>query len=243
MNNIQELFEHAVLNQQTNIGKLKKDFNSSKIRVASIDDFFSISLSKHLEEVFPIPSIKSDLKSKRYQIGKHIVSRDSGNLDLLHDSLKTMLSCFKSEIFVKFIAEVTDSPDLLPDYDDWGAGVQQTIRGGYLKKHIDSPYKDSARNLFRRINTIFYLNSNWNDSYNGNLEIWDDDKKLEPLFSIKPVINRLIIFETSSFSWHGHTKPLQCPEGMTRKSIAQFYYSQDNGMQNKIQEDPLWSIQ
>lgn len=241
VNSIQNIFKNTIKNQYVDIEKFKQIFNSSKVRFVSIDNLFPIELSEYLENLFPEPSIKSDLKSKNYQIGKHIISKDSGNLDLLDVSLIKMLECFKSQYFVDFIKEITDIQDLLPDHDDWGAGIHQTTKGGFLKRHIDTPYKENKKNLFRRINTILYLNSNWKDSYNGNLEIWDDEKKIDPNFSIKPIINRLVIFETSSFSWHGFSKPLECPEGKTRKSIAQFYYSKDNGLQNISQENPLWS--
>jgi hypothetical protein len=34
-----------------------------------------------------------------------------------------------------------------------------------------------------------------------------------------------VIFSTTDFSYHGHPEPLTCPEGMTRKSLALYYYS------------------
>lgn len=241
MNSLQQIFKNTIKSHAININTYKQTFGSSKVRFVSIDDFFPLELSEHLENVFPEPSMESDLKSKRYQIGKHIISKDSGNLGLLDSSLVEMLKCFKSECFLDFIKEITGIQDLRPDFDDWGAGIHQSTKGGFLKKHIDSPYKENENHLFRRVNTILYLNSNWEDHYNGNLEIWDDEKRIEPAFSIKPIINRLAIFETSSFSWHGFPQPLECPAGKTRKSIAQFYYSKDNGLQDISQDNPLWS--
>lgn len=241
MNSIQKTFVDTVTSHRISAGKYKQTFNSSKVRFVSIDDFFPLDLSQHLESVFPKPSIKSDLKSKRYQIGKHIISKDSGNLDLLNASLIEILQCFKSDCFTDFITEVTDIQGLVPDFDDWGAGIHQSTTGGFLKKHIDSPFKKDERTLFRRINTILFLNSNWEDSYNGNLEIWDNKDEVEPIVSIKPIINRLLIFETSNFSWHGFPQPLECPKDKTRKSVAQFYYSRNNGLQDMSQDNPLWA--
>ena len=34
-----------------------------------------------------------------------------------------------------------------------------------------------------------------------------------------------MIFGTTDFTYHGHPDPLQCPEGMTRKSLALYYFS------------------
>jgi hypothetical protein len=46
-----------------------------------------------------------------------------------------------------------------------------------------------------------------------------------PVHRIAPIFNRCVIFNTTSFAYHGHPEPLQCPEGMTRKSMALYYYS------------------
>jgi hypothetical protein len=34
-----------------------------------------------------------------------------------------------------------------------------------------------------------------------------------------------VVFNTDSDSFHGHPRPLRCPPGMTRKSIAVYYYT------------------
>lgn len=34
-----------------------------------------------------------------------------------------------------------------------------------------------------------------------------------------------MIFGTTDFTYHGDSDPLQCPEGMTRKSLALYYFS------------------
>jgi hypothetical protein len=35
----------------------------------------------------------------------------------------------------------------------------------------------------------------------------------------------MAIFTTTNSSFHGHPEPLLCPEGVSRKSIALYYYS------------------
>ena len=42
---------------------------------------------------------------------------------------------------------------------------------------------------------------------------------------VLPLFNRVMIFGTTDFTYHGHPDPLQCPEGMTRKSLALYYFS------------------
>jgi hypothetical protein len=42
---------------------------------------------------------------------------------------------------------------------------------------------------------------------------------------ILPVFNRCVLFNTSTFAYHGHPEPLLCPEGNSRKSLALYYYT------------------
>ena len=44
---------------------------------------------------------------------------------------------------------------------------------------------------------------------------------------IAPIFNRCVVFSTTSFAYHGHPDPLNCPEGVTRKSMALYYYTKD----------------
>ena len=42
---------------------------------------------------------------------------------------------------------------------------------------------------------------------------------------ISPNFNKLVIFNTTDYSFHGHPNPLACPEDVTRKSLALYYYT------------------
>src|SRR5262249_20850400 len=48
---------------------------------------------------------------------------------------------------------------------------------------------------------------------------------------ISPVLNRAVIFDTTGGSagaaFHGHPEPLACPDGVTRKSIALYYFTDE----------------
>ena len=237
---IDNQFSESVNKLEFILDSLREEFNSSSIRFVKIDNFLPLKLALHLENIFPKVSGESNLYSRRYQIGKHIISEDSKNTHLLDESLLQMLNKFKSTNFINFLKQISGIDDLEADYDDWGGGIQQSEKGGFLRRHLDAPNKDDNKNIFRRLNVIFYLNSNWKDIYNGDLEIWDSKHSEKSLFKISPIINRLIIFETSGKSWHGFPEKLNCPENVTRKSIALFYYSKDPGLQNTHQDGPSW---
>jgi hypothetical protein len=42
---------------------------------------------------------------------------------------------------------------------------------------------------------------------------------------ILPVFNRLALFSTTSFSYHGHPNPLTCPPDRSRRSLALYYFT------------------
>src|SRR5205823_97053 len=78
--------------------------------------------------------------------------------------------------------------------------------------------------LQRRLNLLVYLNKDWERGYEGNLELWDMNEK-KRLADIAPLFNRAVLFETNEVSYHGHPHPLNCPQNMTRKSLAVYYYT------------------
>jgi hypothetical protein len=92
-----------------------------------------------------------------------------------------------------------------------------------LKIHADFN-KHPKTKLDRRINILIYLNKEWKEEYGGHFELWNKDMTSCER-KIKPDFNTLAIFSTSDFSYHGHPNPLLCPETMSRKSIALYYYS------------------
>jgi len=42
---------------------------------------------------------------------------------------------------------------------------------------------------------------------------------------ILPIFNRVAIFSTTDFSYHGHPDPLTCPPDRSRRSLAFYYYT------------------
>lgn len=128
-----------------------------------------------------------------------------------------------SMTFLQFLSEVTGIPNLISDPGFEGGGLHQIIPGGKLGVHADfNKHRDYG--LDRRLNLLLYLNKDWLEEYGGNLELWDRNmSKCEA--RVAPLFNRVMVFGTTDFTYHGHPDPLQCPEGMTRKSMALYYFS------------------
>ena len=89
--------------------------------------------------------------------------------------------------------------------------------------HTDFNWHPKLR-LDRRLNLLVYLNKDWKEEYGGHLELWDREMS-HCEQKILPVFNRTVVFSTTDFSYHGHPTPLACPEGMSRKSVSFYYYT------------------
>ena len=108
----------------------------------------------------------------------------------------------------------------------WGGGLHEIEQGGFLGMHVD--FNVHPENVYRRANLLLYLNRNW--EWGGALQLTDELES--KVVSIRPEFNTAVLFETSDKSWHGHPEPLDCPDDVTRKSIAVYYYTRE-GKPNK----------
>lgn len=138
-------------------------------------------------------------------------------------ALRALIQEMNAPAFTRFLETISGIPGLVPDPHLHGGGLHQTLPGGHLGLHIDYNYHLEWK-LDRRINVLLYLNDTWDDSWAGHLQLWDNEVQ-HCVRKIAPIGNRLVIFNTNEVSWHGHPVPLACPPGMTRRSIALYYYS------------------
>lgn len=137
---------------------------------------------------------------------------------------KSFMHYLNSEPFLKFIQTITGIDEMLiGDPYFVGGGLHEIKRGGLLKVHADfNKHRESG--LDRRVNLLIYLNKEWNEEYGGHFELWDRQMK-SCAKKILPTFNTLALFTTTDFSYHGHPEPLNCPDHMSRKSLALYYYS------------------
>ena len=134
------------------------------------------------------------------------------------------MNYLNSEVFINFLQNLTGIKEkLIADPRFIGGGLHEIKRGGYLKIHADFN-KHTLTKLDRRINVLIYFNKNWLNSYRGNLEFWNKDMK-KCIQSIKPTFNKIVIFNTTNFTYHGTPNTVLCPENYSRKSLAVYYYS------------------
>jgi Rps23 Pro-64 3,4-dihydroxylase Tpa1-like proline 4-hydroxylase len=190
----------------------------------AFDDFLSPEMLEEVLKEFP------DVSDPQWQEYKSEVENGklaSGKYEMIPPHARYVLDQLNTPPFLQFLETLTGIKNLIPDPYYVGGGMHQTKRGGWLGIHVDFNKHDGL-GLYRRINVLLYLNKEYKDEYGGHLELWDEDMKT-CYEKIAPKFNRLAIFTTSENSHHGHPDPLNFPEGMTRKSLAWYYYTADNG--------------
>ena len=128
--------------------------------------------------------------------------------------------------FVTWLEQLTGIPALLPDWTMDGGGLHQTLRGGHLNIHADFSTHHVHENWARRVNILLYLNDEWRDEWGGHLELWDKDMS-SVQGRVSPKGNRMLVFTTSEDSFHGHPDPLVCPEDVARRSMALYYFTEE----------------
>jgi hypothetical protein len=138
---------------------------------------------------------------------------------------RAVFSQLNGSPFLWFLHELTGIEGLIPDPHLRGGGLHEIKRGGALGVHADFNFYPRL-NLYRRLNVLLYLNEDWREAWGGELELWDREGT-RCVQRIAPLFNRAVIFDTSNFSYHGHPRPLDCPEERSRKSLALYYYTVD----------------
>jgi Rps23 Pro-64 3,4-dihydroxylase Tpa1-like proline 4-hydroxylase len=201
--------------------ELKQQWNSKKpFRFLVVDDFL---IPKKAEEILQsYPAVDQGTWDGTTYINQKnkFQQREFG-----HDSIFTnVFEELNGSEFLKDIEYITGIENLIPDEKLFGGGLHQSQAGAFLDVHVDYNIHPETK-LHRRLNILIYMNKDWHDEYEGHLQLWDMQEK-KMIGNIAPVFNRMAMFETNEISFHGHPTPLKTPQGVTRKSIAAYYYTQ-----------------
>src|SRR6218665_1748323 len=203
--------------------ELKADYQSKKpFRYVMFENFFLPDKAEQIYQSYPaIENGQWDGTTYLDQKNKFQKTEFAAN-----SIMDTVFKELNSPEFLSWLQDVTQVEDeLLGDEELFGGGLHQSINGAFLNVHVD--YNIHPKTKFhRRLNVLVYMNKDWQDEYEGHLELWDlsqGDSKL--LGKYAPVFNRCVIFETNEVSFHGHPKPLRTPKDINRKSIATYYYT------------------
>ena len=218
-----------------NLEQLNKNFiNAQPYKHIVIDNFLNDEYISNIEKEFP--ENYDDWFKYNNPLEVKYAYDNIGNLKKNTEFLFYILS---SPQVINLFRKITGINNL--NYDEYlhGAGIHAHPRNGKLAIHLDYE-KHPISGKERRLNLILYLNKEWKEEWLGSTELWNQDVK-ECIFKSPIKFNSCLIFRTNDISWHGLPEPIQCPEGVFRKSLAYYYISplESKGSINKIggQED------
>jgi len=187
-----------------------------------MDDFLELRDARKAMAAFPKVEDEGWIHYLHYNEKKHGLNK----MELLPAFIQTLIRQLNSPEFVSFLSALTGIPDLRADDSLEGGGLHQTQRGGFLNIHADFTVHPHKRNWRRRVNLLLYLNEDWKEEYKGALELWTRDmSRCEK--QIYPFLNRCVVFNTDEDSYHGLPTPIECPEEASRKSIALYYFTEE----------------
>lgn len=198
-----------------------------------VDGLLSDGTMREIIDSFPLPSPGWQHFDDPHQL-KYALCDEEG----MPPAIRSVIQHFNSQVFIEFLETLTGIRGLIPDPHLLGGGLHQIPRGGTLKVHADFN-KHKRLGAERRLNVLLYLNEEWQEEYGGYLELWDREMTAA-VVRLAPVANRMVVFETTSTSYHGHPDTLAVPQGIYRRSMAWYYYTTPRA-EDGMAHNTLWA--
>ena len=203
----------------------QKNFSKKPFDHIYIDNILPKKFAKICSKSFPI------LNNSNWEFKKidniEVKRRSTWRSEFdIPENIVDVVRIFNSSIILKTIGNLFKIKKILPDPYFMGGGLNISEKGGKLDTHIDGNYNDEI-GLNRRLNSIIYLTENWRKNYGGELGFYNKNgSKLVKI--IEPKFNRLILFNTNDYSYHGIPNEINFPKNNPRKSIILYYYTKEN---------------
>jgi Rps23 Pro-64 3,4-dihydroxylase Tpa1-like proline 4-hydroxylase len=190
-----------------------------------LEEFLDPEIALAIAKEFPAAGTDAWTQYKHHNENKLGMAKR----ELFPPKLGVVADELNSPEFVSWLSKLTGIPHLHADASLEGGGLHQSGRGGFLNVHTDFSMHHYHKNWRRRVNVIVYLNPGWKEEWGGAIEFWEKGEKGVKACAAKyaPLLNRAVIFTTDDRSLHGFPDPLSCPEGESRKSLAFYYYTQE----------------
>ncbi len=184
---------------------------------AVFDDLLPAELLQAVLAEFPdAPSMSTQFQSA------HEFKSAENNWNRFGPAAREFVGELNSGPFLASLSALTGIDRLIADAGLVGGGMHQIVTGGKLDVHADFTHHPNG--LDRRLNVLVYLNEGWDPQWGGQLQLWERDRSACSK-QIDPIFGRVVIFSTLADSFHGHPEPLRTPDGVTRRSMAFYYYS------------------
>lgn len=198
-----------------------------------IDHFLDDAFARELLAHFP-PFAAERAIGDNGRPGSKATRDDVKNLGSVYQKLDSVIA---SPEFLDWMSRATGIPNLLYDPDYFGGGTHENRNGQDMSLHVDFSNHPKT-GWYRRLNALLYLNPEWEESWGGALELWQNPWQApskNSIAKIQPAWNRLVIFPTSDHSWHGF-EAVKIPAAAqarvpSRRSFALYLYTKEKPTQ------------
>jgi Rps23 Pro-64 3,4-dihydroxylase Tpa1-like proline 4-hydroxylase len=134
--------------------------------------------------------------------------------------LEEITFAFQQPQVVELVSEITGIDSLEPDEHLYAGGISVMGHGHFLNPHLDNSH-DKDRQRYRALNLLYYVSPGWKLENGGNLELWPQGKKGNPV-TIVSNFNRLAVMVTNQHSWHSVSKNVNTDN---RYCVSNYYFS------------------
>jgi 2OG-Fe(II) oxygenase superfamily len=190
----------------------------------ALEDFLDPGIARTIAGEFPSQTSGAWIQYRHHNENKMGLPKR----ELFPSMLGKVVDELNSPDFLSWLTQLTGIQGLVSDESLEGGGLHQCGRHGYLNVHADFTRHHHRKNWRRRINLILYLNEGWQPEWGGALEFWDA-KVTRCVARHQPLLNHAVICNTDENSFHGFPDPVTCPEDISRKSLALYYYTPEAG--------------
>lgn len=184
-----------------------------------VEGIFHPDLLRLVTEEFEVHSQAAwlDVKSRYESFRRSVMGSRLGPASQIYFDI------VNSGWFLEWVGSITGVPYLLPDPQLYGGGLHESQTGAAFAIHRDFN-RHSTTGLKNEMVFITYLNKGWQPEWGSALELWDKKQKA-CVTLVQPEFGRSIFMLHGPASFHGHTVPLNAPDGRPRRSVAAYFYT------------------
>lgn len=200
--------------------ELAEAFSSSRaavgVRHVAIDDLLPVEIAREIALAFPAGDTMRLMDSFRER------KFTSKAFDRFDPILGDITFAFQDPRVVEVVEEITGIADQVPDSLLYAGGLSAMVKGHYLGPHIDNSH-DASRAYYRTLNLLYYVTPDWDEQNGGNLQLWD--RKVSRNVNIHSRFNRLVLMETTPWSWHSVN---EVKVDGARRCVSNYYFSRSS---------------
>jgi Rps23 Pro-64 3,4-dihydroxylase Tpa1-like proline 4-hydroxylase len=211
-----QIAQYIVKSIRQNQSKFREQYKQTEEEIGYffVDDLLPKNLAQKIYESFP--KVEDAVQKKSLREHKY-VGYQMNEFDPL---LEETIYAFQEPEVVAAIAEVCAIDHLEPDSHLYAGGISLMKHQNFLNPHLDNSH-DKDIDKWRVLNLLYYVTPEWELEDGGNLELWPNGVKKNPL-TIESKFNRLAVMSTHQRSWHSVSKVVA---NKVRCCVSNYYFS------------------